>query len=230
MSGPLATPYGLDIIHYYRQFSGNPGQRVASAEGRSPVFPGGAFFAVYVPLLLVTWLTIRAVVYRRPAPVFLLVACVLTGIGAAIRIGNMPWHPMVTALLLADVLRTWLPVGRNRRATMAGAIAVSGVATVAVITSLAMRSQAGYEAETALRETNAAAALAAKHACWRILADNLDASALQWHHPSRVSRHALTPAVPGRGSAGSMTPEGLRADAPRGFRHPRSTYRRGFVK
>lgn len=187
---PLATPYGLDIIHYYRQFADNPGQRVAGAEGRSPAFPGGAFFAVYVPLLLVGWLTIGAAVYRRPAPGFLLVACVLTGIAAAMRIGNMPWHAMVTALLLADVSRTWLPVGRTRRATMAGAFAVSGVATVAVITSLAMRSQAGYEAETALRETNAAAALAAKHACWRILADNLGASALQWHHPWLAGRIA----------------------------------------
>ena len=187
---PLATPYGLDIIHYFRQFVGNPGQRVASAEGRSPAFPGGAFFAVYVPLLLVAWLTVRAVVYRRPAPGFLLLACVLTGTAAAIRIGNMPWHAMVTALLVAEVARPWLPVGRSRGVTTAGALAVSGVVAVAVTASLAGRSQAGYESGTALRETNAAAALAARHPCWRILADNLGASALLWHEPWLAGRIA----------------------------------------
>ena len=68
---PLATPYGVHIVHYYREF-GNPVQRLAGAEGRSPRFPGGSFFAVYVSLALVVVLTVRAIAGRRPAPFLLL--------------------------------------------------------------------------------------------------------------------------------------------------------------
>jgi hypothetical protein len=187
---PLATPYGLDIVHYYRQFVGNPAQRVAGAEGRSPSFPGGAFFAVYLPLLLVAFLAVRSVVCRRPAPAFLLLACTLTGISAAIRLGNMPWHAMVTALLVAEVSKSRLPVWRPRattlRATVASAVAVS----LAIIAGLAFRSRSSYEAQTAIRVNNAAATVAANHPCWLILADNLSAAALQWHHPSLAGRIA----------------------------------------
>jgi hypothetical protein len=187
---PLATPYGLDIIHYYRQFVGNPAQRVAGAEGRSPSFPGGAFFAVYLPLLLVVFLSVRAVVYRRPAPVFLLLACTLTGISAAIRLGNMPWHAMVTALLVAEVSKSRLPVWRPRAATLRAAVASAVTVSLAVIAGLAFRSRAGYEEQTAIRVNNAAATVAASHPCWLILADNLSAAALQWHHPSLAGRIA----------------------------------------
>ena len=53
-----------------------------------------------------------------------------------------------------------------------------------------MRATAGYEANTPLRETNAVAAAADRHPCWIILADNLDAAALEWHDPALAGRIA----------------------------------------
>lgn len=179
---PLATPYGPDIVHYYRQF-GTAAQRLIGAEGRSPRFPGGAFFAVYVPLVLVVWLAIRGVVTRRPVPGLLLVACALTAIAAALRLGNMPWHAMVTALLVAELARPWLPVWAMPGWALRGITLFAVLVLVAVAWSTASRGAGAYEGDTAFRATGAAAASVARHPCWVILADNLDASALLWHDP-----------------------------------------------
>src|SRR5262249_7837047 len=152
---------------------GNPAQRIASAEGRSPSFPGGAFFAVYVPLALVGVWSIRALVTHRSAPGVLLGACAITAIAASARVGNLPWHAIVTALLIAELTKSWLPRWRARRPLLIVGSAVAAGVSVALVAALALRSQAGYEAETPLRATGAAAQLAAAHPCWLILADNL---------------------------------------------------------
>ena len=187
----MASPYGPGVIHYYLEFVGNPAQRLASSEGRSPAFPGGAFFLAYLPLALVAWVSIRATVERRPAPVVLLGACAITGLAAAARIGNLPWHTIVTALLVAELTKGRLPAVRARPAVLVAVTVLAGLAGVVVLGSLASRATAGYEADTPLGVTNAVAATAARHACWLVLADNLDAAALEWHDPWLARRIAF---------------------------------------
>ena len=187
---PLATPYGVHIVHYYREF-GNPVQRLAGAEGRSPRFPGGSFFAVYVSLALVVVLTVRAIAGRRPAPFLLLGACALTAVAAVMRIGNLPWHTIVIALLLAEISRPWLPAREPKGAVLAVLTATAFVASIGTIGSLAFRRQASYEADAALRATRSVAADAAKHPCWLVLADHLDSGALLWHYPWLAGRIAF---------------------------------------
>jgi hypothetical protein len=187
---PLVTPYGPQVIHYYLQFVGNHAQHVAGAEGRSPAFPGGSFFAVYGGLALVVVVGARALLTRRPAPWLLLGACLLTAIAAAGRLGNLPWHMMVTALLIAELVKHRLPVGAGRTAPLAGATVLAAIIGVAVIGVLAVRRTSSYESDTALHATAAAAAVADTHPHWVILADNLDAAALEWHEPQLAGRIA----------------------------------------
>jgi hypothetical protein len=186
----MATPYGPDTVRYYLEFVGNPAQRIASAEGRSPAFPGGAFFATYIPLALVAYVAVRATLTRRPAPWPLLGACAITGIAAAGRIGNLPWHMIVAALLIAALAKPWLPVRQPRPSALAGMALAAAALGVAVVWGVAVHSRAAYEAATALRASGAAADAAARHPCWTILADNLDAAALEWHDPSLAGRIA----------------------------------------
>ncbi|MGH2914260.1 MAG: hypothetical protein ACRDMX_04655 [Solirubrobacteraceae bacterium] len=197
---PIATPYGPGVVHYYLEFVGNPAQHVLSAEGRSPSFPGGAFFAVYLPLALVACVTIRSIVTRRSAPGLLLAACAITGVGASLRIGNLPWHTIVTALLVAELTRTWLPVRwlpvrwlpvtPPRASRLIAATILAAGIWLLVIASLALRSPRGYEADTPLRVVGAVASGASQHPCWLILADTLDAAALLWHEPQLAGRIA----------------------------------------
>jgi hypothetical protein len=187
---PLATPYGTGIVHYYLEFVGNPAQHVVSSEGRSPAFPGGAFFVAYVPLVLVGWVTIRALVTHRPAPGLLLAACAITGIAAAGRIGNLEWHTLVTALLIAELSRPWLPAPRPRPLLLAMGSLLALTCGLLLIATLAFRSPGAYEANTSLRATGAAANAALRHPCWLILTDNLDAAALEWHDPWLADRIA----------------------------------------
>jgi hypothetical protein len=95
---------------------------------------------------------------------------------------TVPTSSITTRSSWAIRRNTW-----RARSALAGLGAALGVA---VIGTLAVRSAGGYESEAALRATNAAAASAAKHPCWLILADNLDAAALEWHEPWLARRIA----------------------------------------
>ncbi len=187
---PLVTPYGPHVIHYYLQFVGNDAQRVAGAEGRSPAFPGGPFFIVYGAVVLIVVVGARALLTHRPAPWLLLGACLLTALAASGRLGNLAWHTMVTALLVAELVKHRLPVGAGRTLPLAGATFLALVVGFIVIGVLAVRRTPSYESETAIRATAAAAAVAGKHPHWVILADNLDAAALEWHDPQLAGRIA----------------------------------------
>ena len=187
---PFATPYGPHVIHYYLQFVGNQAQRVAGAEGRSPAFPGGSFFVVYGAVVLVVVLGARALLTHRPAPWLLLGACLLTALAASGRLGNLAWHTMVTALLIAELVKHRLPVGAGRMMPLVGATFLAVTLGLIVIGVLALRRAPSFESETAMRATAAAAAVAEKHPHWEILADNLDAAALEWHDPQLAGRIA----------------------------------------
>ena len=187
---PLATPYGPHVIHYYLQFVGNQAQRVAGAEGRSPAFPGGSFFVVYGAVVFVLVLGARALLTHRSAPWLLLGACLLTALAASGRLGNLAWHTMVTALLIAELVKRRVPVGEGRTVPLVGATLLAATVGFVVIGALAFRRTPSYESATALRATAAAAGLVEKHPRWVILADNLDAAALEWHHPQLASHIA----------------------------------------
>lgn len=189
---PLCTPYGPQVIDYYQQFAGNHAQHVAGAEGRSPAFPGGTFFAVYGGLALLLIVAARALIGRHRAPWLLLGAGLLTAIAASGRIGNLPWFAIVLALVAGELVRAVTHARRGGGTSIGAAVIIALAAglSVAVILNLAMRSQSRYESDTPMQITAAAARTAAGHPCWTILADNLDASALEWHHPELAGRIA----------------------------------------
>lgn len=85
---------------------------------------------------------------------------------------------MVTALLIAELVKHRLPVGPGRTVPLAGATSLAVAVGVIVIGVLAFRRAPSFESETAMPATAAAAALVEKHPPWVILADNLDAAAL----------------------------------------------------
>jgi hypothetical protein len=97
---------------------------------------------------------------------------------------------IVTALLIAEVAKPWLPMRKARPKALAGVALAAMALGLAIVWSLAVQGPAGYEAATALGATSAAADAAAHHRCWVILADNLDAAALEWHDPSLAGRIA----------------------------------------
>jgi hypothetical protein len=188
---PLATPYGLQIVHYYKAVLGNSAIAASVSEWRPPAFPDPSFFLFVVPLALVlASLTSQLIKRRRPSWV-LVTATAATAVATAMARRNEVWFAMTAAVLIADSARTWLPTEKPSRAfVLVMTAAALGVASLGV-GMLAMRTAGQYEALTPIRAITATAAYASHHPCVRILADNPTASALLWHDPSLAGRVAF---------------------------------------
>jgi hypothetical protein len=186
---PLATPYGVQIVHYYTETVGSTAIAAASPEWRAPTGLSLLLFAA--PLAVVIVSVIAQLIKRgRPSPV-LLTATAATALATAMASRNEVWFAMSAALLIADTAKTWLPTEAPTRlfTSMMSAGAV-GLAALGVVV-LTTRSNDQYESLTPLRAIAATATYASQHPCVRILADNDGASALLWHDPSLAGRVAF---------------------------------------
>ena len=184
---PLATPYGLSIVHYYREFVGNGPMAIATAEWDPPAFPAPDFFLLYVPLVLLLVVALRSWINGRRPSGILFGGVVVTAISAGLEGGSIVWFGMTSALLFAEMTRTLAP----RRPTRAGVLAMTASAVAAgavVVALLATRTVTDYQGSISTRVLAAASSYAASHPCSRILADNWDASALLWLDPSLYGR------------------------------------------
>jgi hypothetical protein len=180
----LATPYGIGILHYYREFVGNGALGAADLEWDPPRFPALSFFQFSLPLALaaisalLAWLRAR----RRPLPIELW-AVGLTALAAAFAMRNDVWLGFAAALLIAKTASDWIPThpptsGFLRLAALA-AVTLSAVG----IARLATESNARFDALAPRREIAATAFYAASHPCARVLADIVSVSALLWQDP-----------------------------------------------
>jgi hypothetical protein len=186
---PLATPYGIQIVHYYSELLGNGAIAAASPEWRAPTGLSLLLFAAPLALVLVS---VIAQLIKRGRPSLVLVAATAaTALATAMASRNEVWFAMAAALLISDTARTWLPTKAPSRALALGMSAAAiGLATLGVVV-LTTRSNAQYESLTPLRAIDATAVYASQHICVRILADNDGASALLWHDPALAGRVAF---------------------------------------
>jgi hypothetical protein len=185
---PLATPYGLQIVHYYGEFVGNTAVQAATAEWSQPTFPMASFFELYAGLAVVAALGTGALLKRRRVPAAPVGAALICAVAAWAENGNLVWFGMAAAILLSDIA----PTGRRTRSsTLPGVLCTAATALaviVAVTVLLATRSEAGYEQVIPARVLASVTAYAQTHPCASVLADNWDASALLWQSPSLAGR------------------------------------------
>jgi len=187
---PLATPYGVHILTYYRDLLGNPAVAAAAPEDRPPGLADPASVAFFVPLALTLVAVVVSAVKRQRLPAAVVGAVGLTAVATVLASRNVVWFGMTSAILLAGVARQWLPTAPPSRRFLASLMAAAaGVAALAVGLLLAP-SGGGYEKYTPLRAISAAASYAAGHAGALILGDNAASSALLWHRPRLAGRVA----------------------------------------
>jgi hypothetical protein len=188
----LATPYGTEILAYYRDFVGNGAVRAADIEWAGPVFPALSFFQFVVPLglaavsLLIAWWRSR----RRPAGFDLWVVA-LTAVAALLAMRNNVWLGMAAGLLIADSVGGWLPTQPLRPGFLRAAAVAAIALAVLGVGRLALEGTARYEALAPERAVAAAAHYAAAHPCSRVLADILSVSVLLWRDPWLAGRVAF---------------------------------------
>jgi hypothetical protein len=184
---PLATPYGLHIVTYYRELLGNPAVAAAAPENRPPSLSDIAFFG---PLLLVLAAGAACARKRRRIGVPLAGAVTVTAIATLIASRSAVWFDMTAAVLLAGVSQEWIRTTDPTPRFLAGvAAATAGVAALGVALLL-MPIGGGYERYTPLRSISAAAGYAAAHPGTKLLADNAASSAVLWHDPQMAGRVA----------------------------------------
>jgi hypothetical protein len=185
---PLATPYGTEIIHYYREFAGNAPMARLAIEWAPPRFPSFAFFELCVPAAFALAAMLLASIRGwRPSAV-VVGAAAMTAAAGAVESGSIVWFGMAASLLLADAAKTWFPT-RPRAGGFALALAIPAVLLGGfVLAQLSARSGPSYESLLPSRVMALTTAYAGSHPCTLVLADNLSSSALLWHDPWLAGR------------------------------------------
>jgi hypothetical protein len=184
---PLATPYGLHIVTYYRELMGNPAVAAAAPENRPASLSDMSFL---VPLLLTIVTVTVSAVRRQRISVPLIGAVVVTAIATILASRSTIWFGMTAAVLLGCTVQAWLPTQPPTRGFLTSmALAATGI-TVLGVGLLLSPPGGGYERLTPLTAISAAATYATEHPATNVLADNAASSALLWHDPQLAGRVA----------------------------------------
>jgi hypothetical protein len=181
----LASPYGLDLVDYYRRTLLNPAFGAMVNEWQAPTIGGttAPFFALVVAA---AWLAGR---HRRVLTGFEQLALLATAAAGLTAQRNIVWFAL-TALVLVPALLTaaLVPEGDRPRAVLrvnaALAAASLAVLVVLVATTLA-RPASDFE-----RAFPAGAAAVAAHSDGRVLANVKYADWLVWREPDLAGRIA----------------------------------------
>lgn len=187
----LATPYGWDIVAYYRKVMGNDtiSQFITEWEPANFQASGSVPFLVFMAGLTI------AVAYQwgrglRP-PWLPLAMTIWFGLIGTQALRYHLWVAFPGVILLASVLRlpTTDDAGSARRARrlLLPPAAVLLVAGLALAGSYFTRSEAEWLAASPMREVEAAADYLDEHADARILADDPSSPALLWLHPEQAA-------------------------------------------
>jgi hypothetical protein len=187
----FATPYGIGVLHYYREFVGNGAVGAADLEWDPPMFPALSFFQFVIPLGVAGVAVLLALLRKRRWPPWLdLWAVGLTAVGAAMAMRNNVWLGMASALVVAQTAQSWIPTQPLTR----GFVRVLGACAVVLaaigLGRLATRNSVQYERLAPGPELTVTAAYAAGHRCATVLADITSVSALLWRYPWMAERVA----------------------------------------
>jgi hypothetical protein len=181
----LASPYGLDLVDYYRRTLLNPAFSAMVNEWQAPTIgvTTAPFFAL---LVAVAWLAGR---HRRVLTGFEQLALLATALGGLEAQRNIVWFALTALVLVPALLTAALgPEAERPRAVLrlnaALAAAALGVLAVLVTTTLA-RPASDFE-----RAFPADAAAAAARSDGRVLANVKYADWLLWREPGLAGRIA----------------------------------------
>lgn len=192
LATPLATPYGLDIIHYYDAVLGNPSLQRFASEWKpapdDPIAAVGFFFLV----LAVGYVIVTA--WRRGVrpPRSLSVATVALVAAGFYQLRWETWAAFPAVILATDLLNAYDPGVRateRRRTRVIVMVAVFAVA--AGIAVLAAEGTHTFEATLPSAAMVAVAEYAAVHPAARILGDDDSADGLLLRHPELTGRVAF---------------------------------------
>jgi hypothetical protein len=125
----LASPYGLDLPHYYRSVLDNPTLAHSVSEWGPSTLRGQPFFYG----LLFATLVLATLAHRR-LTLFSILALAGTGVLGLVAIRNIVWFALVAAAVLpAAVDAVWLATATRRRSTVNLALAAIGVTFACVM-------------------------------------------------------------------------------------------------
>lgn len=189
---PLATPYGLSVLHYYTSLIGNPTLRAGASEWQVARLSNPACWPYFALLLLATVAIARGCWRRRgrlraSVPEIALVAgFAALGIYA---VRYMFWGAMVVAVVAATVD----PSPRRRRLPMPRLVAraLYLMLLIAAVASPFLASTHAYLHAMPVRLAAVASATADAHPGDVVLTDQRTSAALLWLHPHLDGRIAF---------------------------------------
>jgi hypothetical protein len=190
LAAPLATPYGISVVHYYASVLGNSSLQRFASEWK-PAFedPLAAvgFFALVVVVAYVL-VTGRRDHVRPPMPLLVVTVALVAAGFAELRWET--WAAFPAVVLATDVLNGYDPgiAKPRRRGMVEAAIALAAVAGVVV---LAAERVSRFEQTPPRAAIDIAARYARTHPAASILGDDTSSDALLWTHPEVTGRVGL---------------------------------------
>jgi hypothetical protein len=188
LASPLATPYGLDTLSYYRSVLGNDAIRSFASEWQPAKPTSPAAVAFYVLVALVAFILLRGL--RRGRRPQLALVVVTTGLCLAgfYAMRWETWAAFLAVLLAVDLLNAEeesakpSPRRARRPLIVATALLAAGVAVLLAQPTSRFMSKAPVGAMAAAHQ------YALEHPGALILADDRSADALLWKHPELGGR------------------------------------------
>ena len=188
-AAPLATPYGLETIDYYRSVLGNGAIRRFSSEWQpaSPTAPGAlGFFALVLALAVAGTLGLRQG-WRPSRP--LLVATLGLVAAGFVAMRWEAWAAFLAVVLACDALNRAQPHGA-RPVPRWVSVAVP-LAAAAGLLLLVTESQPAFEQSSPTAAINRVGQYVRAHPASLVLADDRSSDALLWEQPRLEGRVAF---------------------------------------
>jgi hypothetical protein len=184
---PFASPYGFELIHYYRSTLTNSAFRAFASEWAGTTLRswfGPAFFLI-VALVIVG--IVRPEIKLRLFDTLCLLLLALLGLDT---LRNVVWLPYAAVILLPAGLAQWSPeAARSRLKPLLAVIAVACAIGVGLLA--AGVSSTALEKPWPRAQGAAIARAAAQHPSYRVVTDESDADWLMWHYPALKGRIAF---------------------------------------
>jgi hypothetical protein len=186
LCAPFASPYGLDLVQYYRSTVTSSSFHTLIAEWAGTTLRGSPAFFVVAAIVIVC--VVRPEIRLGLFETLCLVALTLAGIDTT---RNTVWLPLAAVVLLPSALAGWSPEApsRSRLRPLLAAAALAGALGVgALAAGLSSRS---LEATWPSGDGNAIAGAAARDPHLKIVSDAGYADWLLWQHPELRGRIAF---------------------------------------